>query len=88
MDTQVCEAYDAEKGRTGSPRVVRRLREQGRRAGHHQVANSMRRHASACESRMQVQGHHQLQPQLAGGRRTCSSRTSIPIAPIRRGWPI
>jgi transposase InsO family protein len=43
LDTQVAAAFEAEKGRAGSPRLQRRLRAQGYRAGRHQVAHSLRR---------------------------------------------
>lgn len=43
LDERVRAAFDAEKGRIGSPRVSRRLKEQGHLAGHNQVAESMAR---------------------------------------------
>jgi transposase InsO family protein len=43
LDAQVRDAYDAEKGRAGSPRLTQRLKRQGHPAGRHQVAQSMRR---------------------------------------------
>jgi transposase InsO family protein len=43
LDERVRAAFDGEKGRIGSPRVSRRLKEQGDTAGHNQVAESMAR---------------------------------------------
>lgn len=41
LDERVRTVFAAEKGRIGSPRVSRRLKEQGHVAGHNQVAQSM-----------------------------------------------
>lgn len=68
LDTQVREAYDAEKGRAGSPRVVRRLREQGHHAGRHQVANSMRRQRLRAKAARKYKA-------------TTNSNHSLPVAP-------
>jgi putative transposase len=43
LDERVRTVFAAEKGRIGSPRVSRRLKEQGDTAGHNQVAHSMAR---------------------------------------------
>jgi len=43
LDERVRTAFDAEKGRIGSPRVSLRLKAQGHTAGHNQVAESMAR---------------------------------------------
>lgn len=43
LDAQVAHAFAAEKGRAGSPRLQRRLKEQGHPAGRHQVARSLKR---------------------------------------------
>ena len=68
LDTQVRQAYDAETGRAGSPRVVRRLREQGHRAGRHQVANSMRRQRLRAKAARKYKA-------------TTNSNHSLPVAP-------
>jgi transposase InsO family protein len=43
LDATVAHAFDAEKGRAGAPRLQRRMKGQGHRAGRHQVAQSLRR---------------------------------------------
>lgn len=43
LDAQVKRAFEAEHGRAGAPRLTRRLRAQGCRSGHNQVAASLRR---------------------------------------------
>jgi putative transposase len=43
LDVTVAHAFAAEKGRAGAPRLQRRLKTQGHRAGRHQVAQSLRR---------------------------------------------
>jgi transposase InsO family protein len=68
LDTHVREAYDAEKGRAGSPRVVRRLSEQGHHAGRHQVAKSMRRQRLRAKAARKYKA-------------TTNSNHSLPVAP-------
>ncbi|CAJ4806474.1 transposase [Burkholderia pseudomallei] len=68
LDSLVREAYDAEKGRAGSPRVVRRLREQGHHAGRHQVAKSMRRQALRAKAARKYKA-------------TTNSNHNLPVAP-------
>lgn len=43
LDAQVKQAFEAERGRAGAPRLTRRLKNQGCRAGRNQVAASLRR---------------------------------------------
>lgn len=43
LDERVRQAFVAEKGRAGAPRLKRRLQAQGHRAGRHQIAQSLRR---------------------------------------------
>jgi putative transposase len=68
LDSLVREAYAAEKGRAGSPRLVRRLREQGHRTGRHQVAKSMRRQSLRAKAARRYKA-------------TTNSHHSLPVAP-------
>lgn len=43
LDAEVKRLFEAERGRAGAPRLTHRLRAQGCRAGHNQVAASLRR---------------------------------------------
>lgn len=68
LDALVAQAFAAEKGRAGSPRLQRRLRDQGHRAGRHQVARSLQRQGLRAR----------------GARRykaTTNSSHSLPVAP-------
>lgn len=67
LDTQVRKAYEAEKGRAGSPRLAQRLRQQGHGAGRHQVAKSMRR------QRLRAKGARKY-------KATTNSNHNLPVA--------
>jgi transposase InsO family protein len=68
LDARVREAYEAEKGRAGSPRVARRVRGQGHHAGRHQVAQSMRRQRLRAKAARKYKA-------------TTHSNHSLPVAP-------
>jgi transposase InsO family protein len=68
LDGLVRDAYAAEKGRAGSPRVVRRLRDQGHHTGRHQVAKSMRRQRLRAKAARKYKA-------------TTNSNHSLPVAP-------
>jgi len=68
LDSLVRDAYAAEKGRAGSPRVVRRLRDQGHHTGRHQVAKSMRRQRLRAKAARKYKA-------------TTNSNHSLPVAP-------
>jgi transposase InsO family protein len=68
LDGQVAQAFAAEKGRAGTPRLRRRLSKQGCMAGRHQVAQSLRRQGLRAK----------------GGRKykaTTNSNHRLPVAP-------
>ena len=68
LDSLVREAYAAEKGRAGSPRVVQRLKGQGHQAGRHQVAKSMQRQRLRAKAARKYKA-------------TTNSNHSLPVAP-------
>ncbi len=68
LDVQVQAAFDAEKGRAGSPRVVRRLKNQGHVCCRHQVAKSMRRQGLRAKAARKFKA-------------TTNSNHSLPVAP-------
>jgi transposase InsO family protein len=68
LDLQVAAAFEAEKGRAGSPRLHRRLKTQGQGAGRHQVAHSLRRQG------LRAKGSRKY-------KATTNSNHSLPVAP-------
>lgn len=68
LDVQVAAAFAAEKGRAGSPRLRRRLKAQGHRAGRHQVAHSLRRQGLRAKGARKYKA-------------TTNSSHSLPVAP-------
>jgi putative transposase len=56
--------FEEEKGRSGSPRVTRRLRDEGVSAGRHLTARLMRDRPEG-ESGQETQGHHEQQAFIA-----------------------
>lgn len=68
LDTQVAAAFAAEKGRAGSPRVLRRLKTLGSRAGRHQVAHSLRRQGLRAKGARKYKA-------------TTNSNHGLPVAP-------
>ena len=68
FDVQVQVAFDVEKGRAGSPRVMRRLKKQGHRGCRHQVAQSMRRQGLRAKAARKFKA-------------TTNSNHSLPVAP-------
>lgn len=64
LDAKVRGAFEAEKGRAGSPRVVQRLKAQSPIAGRHQVAQSMARQGlrakAACKYKATTNSKHSL----------------------------
>ena len=68
LDVQVQVAFAAEKGRAGSPRVVRELNKQGHRCCRHQVARSMRRQGLRAKAARKFKA-------------TTNSNHSLPVAP-------
>jgi len=67
LDGRVRAAFEAEKARIGSPRVTRRLREQGHIAGHNQVAESMARQGLRAKGARKYKA-------------TTNSKHSLPVA--------
>ena len=68
LDTQVQQAFVAEKARAGAPRLTRRLHAQGHTAGHNQVAQSLRRQGLRAKGARKYKA-------------TTNSNHSLPIAP-------
>jgi transposase InsO family protein len=68
FDADVQLAFTAEKGRAGSPRLSRRLKAQGRRAGRRQVAESLRRQGLRAKGARKYKA-------------TTNSKHSLPVAP-------
>ena len=68
LDLQVQVAFEAEKGRAGSPRVVRRLEKKGHRCCRHQVAQSMRRKGLRAKAAREFKA-------------TTNPNHSLPVAP-------
>ena len=68
LDVQVQVAFDAERGRGGSPRVLRRLKKQGHRCCRHQVAQSMRRQGLRAKAARKFKA-------------TTNSNHTLPVAP-------
>jgi putative transposase len=67
LDEQVKQAFDAEKGRSGSPRIVKRLKAQGGSAGRHQVAQSL------CRQGLRAKAARKY-------KATTNSNHSLPVA--------
>jgi putative transposase len=67
LDAKVRRAFEAEKGRIGSPRVIRRLKAQGHVAGRHQVAQSMARQSLRAKAARKYKA-------------TTNSKHSLPVA--------
>jgi transposase InsO family protein len=68
LDTRVAAAFEAEKGRAGSPRLHRRLKAHGHRAGRHQVAHSLRRQGLCARGARKYKA-------------TTNSNHGLPVAP-------
>lgn len=68
LDVTVAQAFAAEKGRAGGPRLLRRLKAQGHRAGRHQVAQSLRRQGLRAKGARKYKA-------------TTNSNHSLPVAP-------
>lgn len=68
LDVQVKQAFIVEKGRIGALRVTRRLKMQGHRAGHNQVAQSLRRQGLRAKGARKYKA-------------TTNSNHSLPVAP-------
>jgi len=68
LDAQVKQAFIVEKGRIGALRVTRRLKTQGHRAGHNQVAQSLRRQGLRAKGARKYKA-------------TTNSNHSLPVAP-------
>lgn len=68
LDKQVAELFHAEKQRAGSPRLTRRLKAQGHRAGRHQVAHSLRRQGLRAKAARKYKA-------------TTNSNHRLPVAP-------
>lgn len=68
LDVTVAQAFAAEKGRAGAPRLQRRLKAQGHGAGRHQVAQSLRRQGLRAKGARKYKA-------------TTNSNHSLPVAP-------
>jgi putative transposase len=68
LDVQVQQAFTAEKGRAGAPRLTRRLKARGQTAGHNQVAHSLRRQGLRAKGARKYKA-------------TTNSNHSLPVAP-------
>lgn len=68
LDAQVKAAFDAEQGRAGAPRVTRRLRAAGVRAGRHQIAQSLKRQGLRAKAARKFKA-------------TTNSNHTLPVAP-------
>ena len=68
LDTDVQQAFTAEKGRIGAPRLKRRLKAQGQTAGHNQVAQSLRRQGLRAKGARKYKA-------------TTNSMHALPVAP-------
>jgi len=68
LDAQVQQAFSAEKGRAGAPRLTRRLKTHGQTAGHNQVAQSLRRQGLRAKGARKYKA-------------TTNSHHSLPVAP-------
>lgn len=68
LDVQVHKLFLAEKQRAGAPRLTRRLKAQGHRAGRHQVAHSLRRQGLRAKAARKYQA-------------TTNSNHRLPVAP-------
>lgn len=68
LDTEVQVAFTAEKRRAGAPRLARRLKAQGCRAGRRQVAESLRRQDLRAKGARKYKA-------------TTNSKHSLPVAP-------
>lgn len=80
LDSVVRDAYDAEKGRAGSPRIAQRLKRQGHGAGRHQVAKSMRRQVLRAKGAATTNSNHHYR-----WRPICCNRTSMRSSRTARG---
>ena len=68
LDEQVKQAFTAEKGRIGSPRMVKRLKANGCSAGRHQVSQSLRRQGLRAKAARKYKA-------------TTQSNHTLPVAP-------
>lgn len=68
LDAEVKQAFVAEKGRAGTPRLKRRLSAQGQLAGRHQVAQSLRRQGLRAKGARKYKA-------------TTNSNHGLPVAP-------
>jgi putative transposase len=65
---EIKRVFDDEKGRPGSPRIARRLQEEGKSAGRHRVAKLMRDHGLRAKAARKYKA-------------TTNSNHSLPVAP-------
>jgi transposase InsO family protein len=68
LDKRVFELFHAEKQRAGAPRLTRRLKARGHRAGRHQVAHSLRRQGLRAKAARKYKA-------------TTNSNHRLPVAP-------
>lgn len=68
LDEVVKQAFEAEKGRAGTPRLKRRLTTQGHHAGRHQVAQSLKRQGLRAKAARKYKA-------------TTNSNHNLPVAP-------
>lgn len=68
LDAQVKQAFEAERGRAGAPRLVRRLKSEGCGAGHNQIAASLRRQGLRARAARKFKA-------------TTNSNHGLPVAP-------
>ena len=70
MEAEVRLVFDDEKGRAGSPRIARRLKDEGRKASRHTVADIMRGQGLRAKAAKKFKA-------------TTNSNHSLPVAPNR-----
>jgi len=68
LDAEICEIYEKSKGRYGSPKITRELRDRGRRVGKNRVAKRMRKAGLRSRIRRKY-------------RVTTDSKHNLPVAP-------